>query len=81
VAPCKDIHARLEPGADNILVRIWPVGTKRLLGWTREDVCTLPENIRAAMDAGRTIYAVVTIRPLTQSQPGHMQFVCIAAAR
>ena len=75
------MRARLEPGGDNILVRIWPVGTKRLLGWTNASVCVLPAQIESLMKEGKNAYAVVTVRPLTRSKPGHMQFVCVADAR
>ena len=67
-------------GGDNILVRVWPVGTHRLLGWTNGELCELPDSIASLMKAEKTVYADVTVRPLTSSRPGYMQFVCIARA-
>ena len=80
VAPCFTVQARLTRGADNILVRVWPVGTTRLLGWTDETLCSLPPPIDSLIAAGKTVYADVVVRPLTPSRPGYMQFVCINAA-
>lgn len=88
VAPCFNVHARLELGADNIAVWIWPVGTHRYLGFlgyvdqnrVREE-CDLPTVLTSPLMAGKTIFANITVRPISREQPGHMQFVCIAAAK
>ncbi len=88
VGPCFTLHARLEQGADNIEVWIWPVGTHRFLGYLGyadlnrgDDVCDLPPMLVSPLKAGKTIFADVTVRPISRKQRGHMQFVCIAAAK
>jgi hypothetical protein len=88
VGPCFTIHARLEQGADNAVVHIWHVGTHRLLGYLGyadfqrgQQSCDLPADLVPALKAGKTIYADVTVRPITRKRQGHMQFVCIAAAK
>ena len=81
IAPCRQFRARLTGGADNIAVRIWPVGTRRVLGYAGAALrCKLPENIESLMERETTIFADVTIRPVSRDIPGHMQFVCIASA-
>jgi hypothetical protein len=79
VDPCRTIRARLVAGGDNILIRIWPVGTTRILGFTNAERCTPPPELDSPMRAGKYVYADVVVRPLTKSQSGSMQFVCIAA--
>src|ERR1039458_8638756 len=34
VGACYTVRGRLSPGADTVTVRLWPVGTKRMLGVT-----------------------------------------------
>jgi hypothetical protein len=82
VGPCRSFQARLTPGADNISIRIWPVGTNRLLGYADGALkCHLPPMLERLMDEGKTVYADLTVRPVTRSQPGHMQFACVASAQ
>ena len=81
VGPCVTIHSRLQRGAGNVGVWIWPVGTKRYLGWAGKALrCSLPTKIETLTDSGKTVYANIAIRPVSRSRPGHMQFVCIASA-
>lgn len=87
VGPCFNIHARLHLGADNIEVWIWPVGTHRYFGdvgfvdlGSNKEPCGLPSNLVSPLLAGKTIFANITVRPISRKEPGHMQFVCIAAA-
>ena len=81
VAQCFTVHARLVPGADNILVRIWPVGTTRILGYADGALkCSLPPKIDSLMTAEQVVFADVVVRPVTRSRPGYMRFVCIATA-
>lgn len=84
--PCINVRARLQQGADNIWVYLWPVGTHRLLGyvghtWERdaERPCVLPPSIVEALTAGYVVYADVRVRPTSPARAGHLQYVCIAA--
>jgi hypothetical protein len=80
VARCFSVHARLEPGGDNVAVWIWPVGTSRYLGYLGDGRgCALPPRLDSLMTVGKTVYADIVVRPISRSRPGHMQFVCIAA--
>jgi len=81
VGPCFTIHGRLYAGADNIAVRIWRVGTHRILGYPDKGLpCGIPPELEPPLRAEKTIYADVTVRPVTESEPGVMQFVCIVSA-
>jgi hypothetical protein len=81
VGPCRSFRARLVPGADNIMIRIWPVGSSRLLGYADGALrCGLPPMLELLMDEGKTVYADVSVRPVTPSHAGHMQFACVASA-
>ncbi|MHB1542953.1 MAG: hypothetical protein ACYCYH_16910 [Steroidobacteraceae bacterium] len=87
VGPCFKIHARLQLGADTIEIWIWPVGTHRYLGYvgyvdlgSNREPCGLPSGLLSPLLAGRTIFANIIVRAISKKEPGHMQFVCIAAA-
>lgn len=86
VGPCFKVHARLVEGADNIEVWIWPIGTHRYLGYLgyvdseKKESCDLPSVLISPLRSGKTIFANLTVRPISRKQPGHMQFVCIATA-
>ena len=79
VAPCFTIRGRLSFWNGAPSARIWPVGTKRLLG-IRHDV--LPPSLRAEIASFDTeLFADFRVCPFTKSEPGHMQFVCIESWR
>jgi len=80
VAPCFPIRARLEPGGDNVAIWIWPVGTKRYLGYLGDGgSCALPRRLAAIMENDRVAYANIVVRPTARTRAGYMQFVCIAS--
>jgi hypothetical protein len=81
VGPCRSFRARLVAGADNIRIRIWPIGSSRLLGYADGALkCRLPPMLERLMEEGKPVFADVSVRPVTPSQPGSMQFACVAAA-
>ena len=80
VEPCRTIHGKLVLGGDNIQVRIYPSGTKRILGYADGALrCTLPKQLDEMLAGTPGIEADVTVRPVTASKPEVMQFVCIAS--
>jgi hypothetical protein len=80
VDSCRSIRARLVAGGDNILIRIWPVGTTRLLGFTNAEICTPPPELDLPMREGKYVYADVAVRPVTRPHDDAMELVCIGAA-
>jgi hypothetical protein len=76
---CFELRGRLSFWNGAPSARIWPVGTRRLLG-VHADV--LPPAL-AAQSRGfdSELWAHYTVCPFTPSRPGHMQFICIEAWR
>ena len=75
VAPCFAIRGRLSFWNGTPSARIWPIGSRRLLG-IHSDV--MPPALREKMTSFDTeAYADFYVCPYTHSKPGHMQFVCI----
>ena len=79
-AACFTVHGRLSAYNGTPSLRIWPIGTHRLLGILKdEDPLALPENIRNEVGFEKDIYGDFLVCPFTQSKPGQMQFVCVEA--
>lgn len=79
VAPCFEVRGRLSFWNGAPSARIWPVGTKRLLG-VHLDI--LPPALIAKPHGFDTeLWAWFAVCPLSKPVPGHMQFVCIESWR
>jgi hypothetical protein len=83
---CFTVHGRLFAANGNPGVRIWRIGTGRILGvhncngdFDSEDV--VPANIRAVLRNGDSdIYGDYTVCPFRNDHPGRMRPVCIKRA-
>jgi hypothetical protein len=72
-------------------VRIWPIGTRRLLGVESEPgsitddypdgVFWMPAELRETSTFGVDIYGDFDVCPLSKKRPGAMQFVCVESAK
>ena len=81
VGSCFSVHGRLSAYNGNPSLRIWPIGTHRLLGVLNDEApLSIPENIRNLAGFDRDIYGDFLVCPFTKTKPGTMQFVCIEAA-
>ena len=63
-------------------VRIWPVGTQRMLGVSEqrfldEGYCDLPDDIAAKLSWDSDLFADFVVCPFTPNQPGVMRLVCV----
>lgn len=79
---CFVVRGRLRAYNGNPTFRIWPAGTRRLLGVTgalpgQEPI--LPANLGASFD--RDIFGAFEVCPFTTRQPGVMQRVCIESVK
>ena len=85
---CQRVHGRLFAANGTPSLRIWPIGTRRLLG-IHDDASpeALPPGLRGdrapsmgATDDGRVeVYGDFTVCPLALDRPGHMQMVTLKA--
>ena len=90
VGPCFQLHGKMFPSNGSPALRIWRVGTNRVLGvWYSEEadpgpgVIDLPPNVQKLMRPTPWIAGICgdfTLCPFTKSRPGWMQFVCVADA-
>jgi len=66
-------------------VRIWRVGTKRILGVSEQTdqnkgFCDLPSEIAGKLSWETDLFADFTVCPFTEEKPGEMQVVCVQSA-
>lgn len=82
VGECYDIRARLFVSNGTPSVRLWPVGTKRILAVSGpEGAPMMPTALRARLtDATARVFGDYTVCPLSDEQPGQMASVCIESA-
>jgi hypothetical protein len=85
---CFWVEGRLTVGNGTPQVRIWPKGTRRLLGvvtgaWSAEGEDLLPPNVESFLSTGRTdrVWGHFRVCPLEADRPGRMRSVRVVQAR
>ena len=88
VGRCLNVRGRLSVYNGTPSIRLWPVGSKRLLGvLDPEDVSgelgpsTIPASVRRQLDWDKEIFGDFLVCPLTRSKPGRMQTICIESGK
>jgi hypothetical protein len=84
VGKCFKVHGRLSVYNGTPSIRLWRVGSKRLLGVIDpEDISgepgpsTIPTSVRGKLDWDKDVFGDFLVCPLTRSRPGRMQTICI----
>jgi len=86
VAPCFTIRGRMSLYDGVPTVRIWRVGTGRMLGVSEQRFAVagcsnLPDAILDRLSWDVDLFADFVVCPFTRDAPGAMQRVCVASAR
>jgi hypothetical protein len=74
---CFNVYGRLSIWNGAPSLRIWRIGTKRILGVQNE---TLPEGVANRMDFGVEATGDFEVCPFTEERAGEMQMVCVESA-
>ena len=86
VGACFTVRGRLALWNGAPAFRIWPVGTKRMLGVNGADddpdaASPIPDAVAKLRATDMTqVYGDYRVCPFSRGRPGHMQFVCIDSA-
>jgi len=78
IGACFTVHGRLSAWNGSPTMRIWRVGTKRILG--DHDDWPLPEELAEQMNWDVEAWGDFEVCPFTKERPGVMQMVCIESA-
>ena len=89
VAQCFDFRGRISVYNGTPAVRIWPVGTKRLLGvltvideiGDEGETFAGPPILKKWLDHKSQIFSGLRVCALTEEKVGHMRTVCIESAQ
>jgi hypothetical protein len=88
VGKCFMVHGRLSVYNGTPSVRLWRLGSKRLLGvFDPKDPsgelgeAAIPATVKAKLDWDKFVFGDFLVCPLTRSQPGRMQTICIESAK
>jgi hypothetical protein len=86
VGKCFNVHARLATYNGNPAVRLWRIGTKRVLGVSNQrfkepGYSNIPNELLRQLDGESKIIGDFLVCPFTRSKPGEMQLVCIESAK
>ena len=80
VDKCFTVHGRISVCNGTPAVRLWPIGTKRLIGILPSENEIMPKSIKNNLKADIVIYGEYLICPFTKAKSGQMQFACIESA-
>jgi hypothetical protein len=86
VDACFLVHGRATYGAGTPALRIWPIGTKRMLGVTAGPVAddagdpVCPKNMLLFKTGPEHVYGDFLVCPFTKQREGAMQMVCVESA-
>ena len=77
IGACFMVHGRLSAWNGTPTLRIWRIGTKRILGVSNE---ILPEALSEKMGWEIEAYGDFLVCPFSEERPGEMQSVCVETA-
>jgi len=78
VAACFSVHGRLSAYNGTPTLRMWRIGTDRMLGV--RDEFPLPESLEPRVNWDVNVYGDYVVCPLTHQRGGEMQVVCVESA-
>ena len=86
IGRCFTVRGRLSTYSGTPALRLWRIGTKRLLGISEQRFSiagyrNVPEDIESKINQDVAIFGDFVVCPFTRSKPGEMQLVCIEAAK
>jgi len=82
VGSCFTVHGRLSVYNGAPALRIWKIGTKRILGvsdqrFAVDGYSNIPEDIRSRVDQDNSLTGYFRVCPFTKQRANEMQLVCI----
>ena len=87
IGPCFNVRGRLSAYNGGPTLRLWPIGTARLLGVSQgrfylPDYDNVPPEVVAKLASFETeMFADFTVCPFTKDEPGVMRLICVESAK
>ena len=85
IGKCFNVYGRLSTYNGNPAVRLWRIGTKRVLGVSDQRFSlpgyrNIPEDLAKQLDGENMIIGDFLVCPFTRPRAGEMQLMCIESA-
>jgi hypothetical protein len=81
VSSCFQVHGKVFYSNGTPSLRIWRIGSSRILGVLPPENEIVPSNLaRALRGWDREVFADLEVCPFTKDTPGAMQMVCVESA-
>ena len=86
IGKCFSVHGRLATYNGNPAVRLWRIGTKRVLGVSDQRFSlpgyrNIPEALAKQLEGENEILGDFLVCPFTRPRPREMQLMCIESAK
>ena len=86
IGKCFNVRGRLSVYNGAPAVRLWRIGTRRVLGISEQrfslpDYRNLPEDLTKQLNGENEIFGDFLVCPFTPAKPREMQLVCIDSAK
>jgi hypothetical protein len=83
IGQCFKVHGRVRIGNGGPQMRIWHIGTDRVLGVLPSEDEIIPVNLENAFkhDLYVDVFGDFEVCPFTEQRDGEMQMVCVESAR
>jgi hypothetical protein len=86
IGKCFKVRGRLSTYNGNPAVRLWRIGTGRVLGVSDQRFSlpgyrNIPEDLAKQLDGQNNIYGDFLVCPFTRPRPREMQLMCIESAQ
>lgn len=81
VGDCWELRGRIQLYDSPPIIRMWVVGSDRLLGLKPEQAPLMPDKVRKHLRSNVAIFADYRVCPFTAEKPGLMQMVCVDSAQ
>ena len=83
--PCFKVRGRMSFFNGNPSLRIWPIGTKRMLGISEgrfylKGYVNVPQDLVGRLSWETAMFADFTVCPFTDDKPGEMRLICVESA-
>jgi hypothetical protein len=79
-AACFTVRGRMSAYNGTPSLRIWPIGSRRLLGVLPAENEIVPDNLKGKATFKQSVFATFEVCPFAKHQAGTMQFVCVESA-
>lgn len=86
IGKCFRVHGRLAVYNGTPAIRLWRIGTRRILGvsdqrFSNPEYRNLPESLARHINGENEILGDFLVCPFTRPEPREMQLICIESAR